>query len=243
MKKWWIFVLLGILVLAVVAIIFISGLLFPQCKTEEDCSAKNCFIVQCKDSKCIYSPVTPCCGDGICKNNEDYKSCPEECPVPMLFEGIGHIGHGKLLDSGEIEFKEKDLKHNGFYMANINLPIKFQTKTRDITPRLRCVNKETRILLFSSMEDKTTHYEFSISDHLDYGKAEIQAGENVVLNTGLNRGTKIIEANNGDGAALHIQFDFSRIDSSIILECEASIVAKEPAQSIKIPLSIKYIKS
>ena len=98
------------------------------------------------------------------------------------------------------------------------------------------------------MEDKTVRAEFRSPNHPVYeisGSAQFQGStlENIVFNTGEIRGTKIIEANNGESAEFVIQFGFTEMASSITLECEAGIVSEEPAQSIIIPLDIKYIKS
>ncbi len=71
---------LGILALTIVGIIFISGCAEKECKTNDDCLAKNCFTVECKDNNCIYSLISNCCGNDKCEPGETYENCFDDCP-------------------------------------------------------------------------------------------------------------------------------------------------------------------
>lgn len=68
------------LILLIIAIVLLSGCTEKECKTNEDCLAKNCFTAQCKDNDCIYSPIPNCCGNERCDAGETYESCPDDCP-------------------------------------------------------------------------------------------------------------------------------------------------------------------
>ena len=75
------YVVIGIIaVLIIIGIIFVSIYIGKECKTESDCITKNCFTIQCKDNKCIYSPVINCCGNERCEINETYPECAVDCP-------------------------------------------------------------------------------------------------------------------------------------------------------------------
>mgnify|MGYP001286853202 CR=1 FL=1 len=224
-----------------------------KCTCSQDCGScsgkvGSCGENMCEKNECIVKIKNNCCGNDKCEYaesyEEDYNSCPNDCPEPMLFEGIGHIGHGRLLKENVIEFRRSDLNHDGgFYAANVNVPIQFQTKVRGIDMNLRCVNEDTRSLLFNSMEDKNEKYKFYSPEHLDYsvgGYAEIQASENIVLNTGFRTGTKIIEAGKDDEAEFLIQFDFAGVNFPINMECNLGIISEKPAQSIHIPMEVRY---
>lgn len=77
-QKYWSY---GTLILAVIGIIFISGCVEKECKTNDDCLAKACFTApQCKDNNCVYSPILDCCGNDACEREETYTSCPADCP-------------------------------------------------------------------------------------------------------------------------------------------------------------------
>jgi hypothetical protein len=66
----------GVLVL----LIFIIGCAEKECKTDSDCLTKDCFTVQCTDTKCVYSPISDCCGNEICEVGEIYPECVVDCP-------------------------------------------------------------------------------------------------------------------------------------------------------------------
>ncbi len=78
MKKWVIFMVLGILVIVIIGIFIIY--IKKECKIDDDCLSKNCFTVQCKDNKCIYSPIVDCCGNEMCEVGETYPECVADCP-------------------------------------------------------------------------------------------------------------------------------------------------------------------
>lgn len=69
-----------IVVLVIIGIILVSVFLFPECKINDDCLAKTCFTVQCTNNKCVYSPITDCCGNDICEVGETYPECVADCP-------------------------------------------------------------------------------------------------------------------------------------------------------------------
>ncbi len=74
------FLIYGILILAVIGIIFISGCVEKECETDVDCLTKTCFTSQCTDNNCIYSPISDCCGNDKCEPGEIYENCVADCP-------------------------------------------------------------------------------------------------------------------------------------------------------------------
>lgn len=69
-----------VLILLLVSILLISGCAEKECEIDADCLARTCFTVQCMDNKCVYSPVTNCCGNEICEAGETYPECAADCP-------------------------------------------------------------------------------------------------------------------------------------------------------------------
>ena len=72
-------IVIGIIVVVIIGIIIIMYV-GNECKTDSDCLTKYCFTEQCKDNKCIYSPIFNCCGNEICEVNETYLKCAVDCP-------------------------------------------------------------------------------------------------------------------------------------------------------------------
>ena len=68
------------IILILFLIILVSGCGGNKCETNEDCITKICFTSECKDNKCIYSPVSGCCGNEKCETGETYESCAGDCP-------------------------------------------------------------------------------------------------------------------------------------------------------------------
>ena len=169
----------------------------------------------------------------------------EEYVPPMVFESIGRIGHGVLTNTSEVLFKFSDIKRapNGYYTANVHVPIKFQRDTRDVYMHMNCVNKDTRHTVFKSMEDKSTHYYFrSYEGYEEYlsGKVSVYNDEGIVTNTGYD-GTRIIFAEEGSEADFLLQFSLSDLNTSTI-ECRIGVISGDPPQSIQVPLDIVYIR-
>jgi len=71
-----------ILVLSLLIVTLFSGCIGQEkeCEADADCLAKDCFTVQCKDNKCVYSPIADCCGNEICEPDETYENCFADCP-------------------------------------------------------------------------------------------------------------------------------------------------------------------
>ncbi|MBU2496534.1 MAG: DUF1080 domain-containing protein [Nanoarchaeota archaeon] len=80
MKKWWIFGIIGIVVVLVIIGIFVSMYVRRECETATDCLTKTCFIAECSNNKCVYSPIADCCGNDRCEVGETYKDCVIDCP-------------------------------------------------------------------------------------------------------------------------------------------------------------------
>lgn len=79
MKKWVIFgIVIGIIVVVIIGIFFVY--VGKECKTGADCLAKTCFTSQCTDNKCVYSPISDCCGNDKCEVGETYPECVVDCP-------------------------------------------------------------------------------------------------------------------------------------------------------------------
>lgn len=48
-----------------------------------DCDDNNkCTRDFFKEGKCVYEAITPCCSNNVCETEEDYVSCPQDCPKP-----------------------------------------------------------------------------------------------------------------------------------------------------------------
>jgi len=68
------------LLLILIAILLISGCVEKECRTDSDCSGRDCFELECKNNKCVYSPIANCCGNDKCESNENYENCSDDCP-------------------------------------------------------------------------------------------------------------------------------------------------------------------
>ncbi len=80
MKKSVIIGTMGVVVILVIIGIFIVVYVRRECKNDSDCLTKTCFTVQCKDNKCVYSPISNCCGNDKCEPGETYENCSDDCP-------------------------------------------------------------------------------------------------------------------------------------------------------------------
>jgi len=69
-----------VVLVLLLSVILISGCAEKECKIDTDCLTKSCFTIQCADNKCVYSPVTNCCGNEICEVGETYPECAADCP-------------------------------------------------------------------------------------------------------------------------------------------------------------------
>jgi len=61
-------------------------------KCDDNNKCTNDYCGEETNYECRYDKVFPCCGNGICENGEDYKSCLEDCEAPRseggdIFEG------------------------------------------------------------------------------------------------------------------------------------------------------------
>lgn len=72
-------IVIGIIVVVIIGV-FIISYIKKECENEADCLTKNCFTVQCSNKKCVYSPITNCCGNEICEVGEIYLECTVDCP-------------------------------------------------------------------------------------------------------------------------------------------------------------------
>lgn len=78
MKRGIFFILL--VVVSLVSFVLIAVYINKECDSDADCATKTCFTVECKDNKCVYSPVSDCCGNEICEIGESYLKCEVDCP-------------------------------------------------------------------------------------------------------------------------------------------------------------------
>lgn len=56
----------------------------PACGDNIPCESKTCHTVSCYspnacDAVCTYTPISPCCGNGMCEGNENSSTCPADC--------------------------------------------------------------------------------------------------------------------------------------------------------------------
>lgn len=80
MKKSVVIGIIAGIVLLIIGIFFVVKYIGKECKIDDDCLAKICFTEQCKNNKCMYSPIINCCGNEICEVNETYPECAVDCP-------------------------------------------------------------------------------------------------------------------------------------------------------------------
>ena len=70
----------ALLSILLVFVIVTSGCVLPkECELREDCPDMDCYTKDCIDYNCSYSQITPCCGNGICEQEENYDNCID-CP-------------------------------------------------------------------------------------------------------------------------------------------------------------------
>lgn len=61
-------------------IILLTGCAKPECVTADNCETQKCTEVKCIKNECKYTPIEPCCGNGVCELGEAYENCPKDCP-------------------------------------------------------------------------------------------------------------------------------------------------------------------
>lgn len=49
----------------------------PKCNDQDLCTEDRCV-----NGNCVYTKITPCCGNFYCEESEDYASCPADCDAP-----------------------------------------------------------------------------------------------------------------------------------------------------------------
>ena len=79
------------------SLVIISGCSKAECKISADCIQKTCGVSKCEDKKCVYTPQSNCCGNGIkdplengrtgnqCSCPQDYGKC--EGKAKVIFRG------------------------------------------------------------------------------------------------------------------------------------------------------------
>lgn len=81
MKTQILIVIIGIVIIAGVAVVFwyIPSHTCPaSCDDAQSCTQDTCSKVT--NYKCSYSIIPDCCGNKICETNEKYENCPADCP-------------------------------------------------------------------------------------------------------------------------------------------------------------------
>jgi hypothetical protein len=78
----------------------ICGFLGPECVANVDCDDSNaCTSDSCVNEECSYSPISDCCGNGVCESGEDCASCGSDCfsgsGAATCGNGICEIGDGE----------------------------------------------------------------------------------------------------------------------------------------------------
>ena len=78
----------------------ICGFLGPECTNNADCDDSNsCTSDSCVNEECSYSPISNCCGNGVCESGEDCASCSSDCfsgsGAATCGNGICEIGDGE----------------------------------------------------------------------------------------------------------------------------------------------------
>ncbi len=76
-----------VLPVLLIALVFVSGCVQEgqpaeerECEVKSDCLEKTCFTMDCINYSCSYSEIIPCCGNGVCEEEESYSTCLEDCP-------------------------------------------------------------------------------------------------------------------------------------------------------------------
>lgn len=69
-----------LLISILIGILLLSGCVEKECKTDSDCSSRDCFELECKNNKCVYSVIANCCGNEVCEVGETYEDCVVDCP-------------------------------------------------------------------------------------------------------------------------------------------------------------------
>jgi len=58
-----------------------GGIMLAECP--EGCNDfTRCTEDFCKEGRCVFVPIRPCCGDGVCDEGEGFISCSEDCAQP-----------------------------------------------------------------------------------------------------------------------------------------------------------------
>lgn len=62
-----------------------AGASCPEsCDDGDECTNDHCS--QATNFECEHDPVIPCCGNGVCKHDEDPDSCPGDCRLVKVLE-------------------------------------------------------------------------------------------------------------------------------------------------------------
>jgi hypothetical protein len=64
----------------VFSLVLLCGCLGRDCGSPGDCPTRTCFSVECIGSRCVYSPISGCCGNDVCEPGEGYGNCSSDCP-------------------------------------------------------------------------------------------------------------------------------------------------------------------
>lgn len=76
-------ILLFSLLLLLALSVFMYGCAKPQCRLDSDCPSSRCKDYTCISNKCIATPRSNCCGNGICERDaptfEDKCTCAADC--------------------------------------------------------------------------------------------------------------------------------------------------------------------
>jgi len=96
-----------------------------ECLNNSDCDDDNiCTLDVCSNYTCFNTPTIPCCGNGVCEENENYTNCQADCveiPEPLepeLFVDI--IAPEKIIRGQTAELKAV-IENSGGEAKNIVL--------------------------------------------------------------------------------------------------------------------------
>jgi len=149
-QKYWLY---GILILAVIGIVLISGCIQEEvaltcpasCDDNNLCTTD--YYSEATNYVCKHDSITPCCGNGVCEAGEAYSTCPQDCPKTtkdVLEENIPEIKNFANLEQVFINLYAAE----GFSKEEIDF-MKVGLKIYKEKPMLEEYPRETLLYLMS----------------------------------------------------------------------------------------------